>query len=414
MASFREKRTKGLDEDFTIEGIYKTLVEDQKLYREFCFQPDEKFQAYIRRETLRKIYEHGLEGLRENKEIAGALIGKYLSDNERKIEYVEIVHALSIQASSSSSIDVSVPPQEWVRISDYVDKSAKYRGEYTIIGWYHLHPNMKAFMSSIDQDTQSKHFSSKGNVAIVIALGREMQEVKCFDCMSSECPLYFLPEEGDSHLVVASLDKVERKIQKDFSNENRTIHEQEIEIQKLKVENKDLRNKLDQTPRSELYNRNKIADNSSVINNNSPEVNECGGLEIQNIHFWEKFFDNILGDFVKEERKNKYEEDKTIAFYPELGFGIRFHCGHPDIKYVIINSYQKMKFLSIDISRITDRKKINCVDEIRKLLSDARRNPIPLTNKNRMMMEKKIINAQDKCSKQIDYLRHCRNLIDGI
>ena len=120
------------------------------LYKDYCYKRGEDFQVYIRRDTLRVIYEHVLQGLKGNQEVAGVLVGKYLLDKDKKVKFIELVHALQARAGQSSSIDVSIPSEEWFRLIDKVNNSAKYKGVYTISGWYHSHPGLSLFLSQTD------------------------------------------------------------------------------------------------------------------------------------------------------------------------------------------------------------------------------------------------------------------------
>ncbi len=138
------------------------------------------------------------------------------------MEFIEIVNILEAQTDQSSSVDVNIPATEWSRMMDFVEKSPKYRGKWSIVGWYHSHPNMRAFMSTTDESTQLRHFNHRGQVAIVLGIGNGYSEVKCFDHSSKEVNLYFHPQDNDTKLNIASLSLLKKG--KSFSTEQNKIN----------------------------------------------------------------------------------------------------------------------------------------------------------------------------------------------
>ncbi len=209
------------DDEFLLEKVYQITPEDRALYYDFCNIPGTHFQVYIHPDALRNAHEHSKRGLTNNKEIAGVLIGNFFIDQDKKVEFVEIVNTLEAYTNQSSSVDVNIPATEWSRMMEVVEQSPKYRGKWTIVGWYHSHPNMKAFMSVTDQTTQLQHFNNKGQVAIVLGVGNGYSEVKCFDHKNKEVNLYFYPQDSDRNLTIANLkQKTLRAEKKEYSSKN--------------------------------------------------------------------------------------------------------------------------------------------------------------------------------------------------
>lgn len=211
------------DDDFLLEKVYEVIPEHRALYYDFCNIPSDNFQVYIHPEALRNAYEHSKRGITNNKEIAGVLIGNFFIDQNKEVEFIEIVNTLEAYTNQSSSVDVNIPAAEWSRMLEVVEKSPKYRGKWGIVGWYHSHPNMKAFMSVTDKTTQLQHFNNKGQVAIVLGVGNGYSEVKCFDHTNKEVNLYFYPQDSDRNLTIANLKQITLQIEK---NENTSKNSQ--------------------------------------------------------------------------------------------------------------------------------------------------------------------------------------------
>jgi proteasome lid subunit RPN8/RPN11 len=205
--SNRNDQPIGEEDDFIVEQVYGIPAEEQPLYTEFCYQPGESFQVYIQREALNVAYVHALRGFNDNQEVAGVLVGRLLRDSVRQVEYIEVSHILEAHSQNVSSIEVNIPPEEWFRLTGEIERNPLYRGQY-VVGWYHSHPRMNAFMSEIDQRTQAQHFHHKGQVAIVIGIGVGRPHVRCYDHESREVSLYFLPEPKDRHLTRAIPDRI--------------------------------------------------------------------------------------------------------------------------------------------------------------------------------------------------------------
>jgi proteasome lid subunit RPN8/RPN11 len=203
-------------EEFVVEQIYQSLPENSPLVREFCYIPGEMFQVYIHRNALKDVHKHALDGLKDGKEVAGVLMGRHLFDDKYNVEFIEILDVVQVQSSRSTSVDVNIPANEWGRIQVYVENSTNYK----IVGWYHSHPRMKAFMSSVDRSTQLDHFNHSGQVAIVVGVGNGISEVKCFDHFSNEVNLYFLPQENDKRLISANLEVLQNQRASVFSRKS--------------------------------------------------------------------------------------------------------------------------------------------------------------------------------------------------
>ena len=99
-----------------------------------------------------------------NIELAGLLIGNVISYknlitgliaiNIEKIIPAEDFHASPVSLSMNSSV--------WNKTKGQVNDNS------FVVGWYHSHPNLGAFFSGTDRNTQKNFFNNKYNVGLVV------------------------------------------------------------------------------------------------------------------------------------------------------------------------------------------------------------------------------------------------------
>ncbi len=304
---FKEKK-----DEFVIEQVYQGLPENEPLFREFCYVPHETFQVYIQQSALLDVHQHALNGLRNGKEVAGVLVGRHLLDKKRNVEFIEILDVVQAQSGNSTSVDVNIPASEWGRIQVLVEDSASNR----IVGWYHSHPRMRAFMSAVDQSTQLDHFNHNGQVAIVVGVGNDISEVKCFDHFSNEVNLYFTPQENDNQLIKANLD---------FSQHPDTFFFSRKSTKPIKYDISALDNIFDRVFRNYDVDRN---------------FNLLG-------------FDNPKGHIQGYDR-----------LYPELGLGIEYYMEFNDDTGVLGAFENDFMFFAINVNELDLSKVINIIQTI--------------------------------------------------
>ncbi len=128
---------------------------------------------FVRKEVLEKMTDHADEGLDEEKEIMGLMVGKLYRDN--KGVYAEV---FSVITSNLQSDMVSVRFDS-VSMDDLFDAIDELEDDNMVVGWYHSHPGFGCFMSETDIKTQDGLFGKLGGFAIVIDPVR--QELKAFD-----------------------------------------------------------------------------------------------------------------------------------------------------------------------------------------------------------------------------------------
>ncbi len=303
-----------VSDDFVLEQVYRGLPEDRTLFREFCYVPGENFQVYIRQDALKDAHEHALSGLKSGKEVAGALIGRHLIDRERNVEFVEILDTVQAQASESTSVDVNIPANEWGRIQSLVEESTKYRAKWSIVGWYHSHPRMRAFMSAVDKSTQLNHFNHNGQVAIVLGIGNGISEVKCFDHFSNEVSLYFFPQENENKLTKANLEFRENSKFAFFS------------------------------PKNVVPTQNNISTLDKVLDRIFRNCDLESNITLMG-------FDNPKGHIHGFDR-----------LYPELRLGIEYYMGLKDDDAAVLRLFENdFMFFAINVSELDTKKIIDII-----------------------------------------------------
>lgn len=96
-----------------------------------------------------------------SREIAGVLVGEV--NYERN---TVIVHAcIPAEFTEASRGNVTFTHDTWTQVNSVMD--SKY-ADYTIVGWYHSHPNFGVFLSSYDTFIHRNFFSARWQIAYVI------------------------------------------------------------------------------------------------------------------------------------------------------------------------------------------------------------------------------------------------------
>ncbi len=97
-------------------------------------------------------------------ELGGLLVGSVVSIDDLNEGIVVIVIKDSVASTDfdSTSVSLSMNTSVWqcaTKVSD---------SETFVVGWYHSHPNLGAFFSSVDRKTQRDFFGSVYNLGLVL------------------------------------------------------------------------------------------------------------------------------------------------------------------------------------------------------------------------------------------------------
>lgn len=129
-------------------------------------------QIFIMNECIESIYSH-LHS--DRAELGGILIGQTYSINHQRFNqygYVTIIkHSIPSLDFRNSPASLKMKPEVWDRASVFTDK-----GEL-VLGWYHSHPNLGAFFSGTDKNTQKHFFNHNYSLGLVIDTIRDEYEI---------------------------------------------------------------------------------------------------------------------------------------------------------------------------------------------------------------------------------------------
>jgi len=144
------------------ESIDIRLLARQDLPNEaFPGGRNQSFRVYFTPEVHAALWKHG--SLDTSVEICGVLVGSWHRDEAGP--FVKIVESIRGEGAETKFAEVTFTHQTWAKINKEMDtKFAKW----SIVGWYHTHPDFGIFLSDRDRFIQEHFFSGPGQVAHVI------------------------------------------------------------------------------------------------------------------------------------------------------------------------------------------------------------------------------------------------------
>lgn len=121
------------------------------------------FSLVITSEVLARVNAHvSTDG---NRELGGFLLGNNYFCPNTKIKYVQIDNSVEAKFTSSNHVSIDLVNETFQHLLD--EMGGKYLGK-KIIGWYHSHPDMGAFLSPMDVEVHKHRFPPAWAVALVI------------------------------------------------------------------------------------------------------------------------------------------------------------------------------------------------------------------------------------------------------
>lgn len=111
----------------------------------------EALHAFLRHDTRR---EHG-----------GVLIGRPYHDPDEARTFAVIEMAIPALDTEGSSVHLQFTPETWSFISKRIEDEFP---DQMVVGWYHSHPGLGVFMSSIDRATQKAFYNHPWSIAVVV------------------------------------------------------------------------------------------------------------------------------------------------------------------------------------------------------------------------------------------------------
>ena len=128
---------------------------------------------FIHDNLIDRMTDHGDEGLLQDSEIMGLIIGNIHSDDEGMYAVATDVISSSLDADDTS---VRFDQNDMTQLIESIDM---LKGDERIIGWYHSHLGCGCFMSERDIATQDGIFGGRMGFAVVI--DPVLRQLKVFD-----------------------------------------------------------------------------------------------------------------------------------------------------------------------------------------------------------------------------------------
>jgi proteasome lid subunit RPN8/RPN11 len=144
------------------ESIDIRLLARQDLPNEaFPGGRNQGFRVFFSPEVHAALWKHG--SLDTSVEICGVLVGSWHRDEAGP--FVKIVESIRGEGAETKFAEVTFTHQTWAKINSEMDtKFAKW----SIVGWYHTHPDFGIFLSDRDRFIHEHFFSGPGQIAHVI------------------------------------------------------------------------------------------------------------------------------------------------------------------------------------------------------------------------------------------------------
>ena len=127
---------------------------------------------YVLRDCAERIMRHVAS---DSKEVGGLLLGRVWmykgAGNGAAIPLVFILDAVASTANHHTSVSLEMGTDVWN------SANARASGPVLVVGWYHSHPNLGAFFSATDRNTQQAFFTNPYSVGWVIDPVRNEEKV---------------------------------------------------------------------------------------------------------------------------------------------------------------------------------------------------------------------------------------------
>jgi proteasome lid subunit RPN8/RPN11 len=119
------------------------------------------FRVYILPEVHARLVQHAGENL--GVEVCGVLVGSWGKDANGP--FVSVMEAIRGEAATSKFAEVTFTHETWAKINHEMDTKFS---QFSIVGWYHTHPDFGVFLSDRDVFIHQHFFSGAGQIAYVL------------------------------------------------------------------------------------------------------------------------------------------------------------------------------------------------------------------------------------------------------
>jgi proteasome lid subunit RPN8/RPN11 len=106
-------------------------------------------------------------------EQGGLLLGRVFRSHELlpadQFDCIEIIEAIAAKEATGTEFTLRMKAQVWQAANDRCEQlNLAHDDKLRVVGWYHSHPNLGAFFSATDCQTQAAFFNHDYSVGLVI------------------------------------------------------------------------------------------------------------------------------------------------------------------------------------------------------------------------------------------------------
>ena len=149
------------------------IIEEHNTAPEFRKRSVKGVPLFIRDSLIDIMTDHADEGLLQDCEVMGLMVGTVYVDEEGEYAVATGTISAGLDADESS---VRFDQNDMSQLIDAIDELKE--GD-RIIGWYHSHLGCGCFMSETDIATQNGLFG--GRIGFAIVIDPELRQLKVFD-----------------------------------------------------------------------------------------------------------------------------------------------------------------------------------------------------------------------------------------
>jgi proteasome lid subunit RPN8/RPN11 len=148
----------------------RVLAREKLTHEAFPGGRNEGLRVFFKPEVHDALWTHG--ALDTTVEICGVLVGSWHRDEAGP--FVKVVESIRGEGAETRFAEVTFTHQTWAKINAEMDTKFS---KFSIVGWYHTHPDFGIFLSDRDRFIHEHFFSGPGQIAHVIDPIRKIEGV---------------------------------------------------------------------------------------------------------------------------------------------------------------------------------------------------------------------------------------------
>ncbi len=140
----------------------KSPLENRAMRVCACGQPaDDLYPVFISEQAVRAIREHLLAD--PERELGGVLVGEFCKFGRGY--FIQVNDIIRAEMAESTGISLTFTHEAWEQV--HAQLAQRYSRE-RIVGWYHSHPGLGAFLSKEDEFIHQHYFADSYQIAMVV------------------------------------------------------------------------------------------------------------------------------------------------------------------------------------------------------------------------------------------------------